>query len=380
MKGGHSQKLKVVTPVLLPMELDEIRRVVINHYPDVGEPERKTGDGSRPYSASSLFVSGSGEYFLKKRSRAWRDEDDILWRHSVIDHLVNKNFPTPPLVAGRDGVTLTEEGDYYYELFHRAEGEDVYHDYHSWMPFACSDHAVSAGKTLARLHLALEDFDASGRTRLGTVIDKPMTARFDMALRPDLEDSIGGRINNSSHLSAFFEGRRWQSELLPMLTPFSQDLRSCRKALKPWVTHGDWHGNNLFFDGGKVSSVIDFHLTDLSFRLYDLAAALDRNCIKWLDIQDGRTDAVRFDLIGLFLEGYNSVFSVGDDELKLLSMLMPIHQLDLAVSNIEYYFGFEKNEARAEWVYQIYLIEHLRFYQLSGGKEIIKFIENYKFR
>ena len=379
MKGEHSEKLKVVKPVLEPMELDEIKKIVSDHYPEAGIPERKLGDGSRPYSASSLFQSCSGQYFLKKRNKAWRSRGDIFWKHSIIEHLCSKGFPTPPLVLNGGGETLTETCDHYYELFHRAEGEDIYHDYHSWMPFIESGHATSAGEALARFHLALEDYDKSGRPRPGTIIEKPMTARFDMAFSPDLPAALACRIAESPVLSAFFDGKRGKADLLPLLLPFQQDMPACRDEIRPWITHGDWHANNLFFRGGRVSSVIDFHLTDLSFRLYDLAVALDRNCIRWLDIQDGRNDAVRFDLIGLFLDGYNSVFPIDEDELKFLSILLPVHQLDLAVSNIEYYFGFEQNRARADWVYDVYLTGHLSFYQKSAGREIIEFIENHNF-
>lgn len=379
MENDHTETLKVVTPVLNSMELEEIKKVVMSSYPEIGKPEKKIGDGSRPYSASSLFSSSSGEYFLKKRNIGWRDREDIEWKHSIIEHLGKSNFPTPSLVMNNQGSTLTQTEEFYYELFHRASGVDLYQDYHSWMTFKRSDHAVSSGETMARFHLALEDFDISGRPQVGTVVEKPMTARFDMAFHRDLSKIISERIQNNSEVSEFFKDKNWQTDLLPLLTLFQKDIPDYKEIIKPWVSHGDWHANNLFFDCDKVSAVIDFHLTDLSFRLYDLAVALDRNCIQWLEFHDGKIDVVRFDLIGLFIEGYNSVFPVSGPELKLLSLLMPIHQLDLAISNIEYYLCFEKNEARAEWAYQVYLIEHLKFYQLPGGKEVVKFIENYYF-
>ena len=74
------------------------------------------------------------------------------------------------------------------------------------------------------------------------------------------------------------------------------------------ATHGDWHGNNLFFRGDEVVSVIDFHLCDMTFRMYDLVVALDRNAVEWLAILDGQADAVRYDLIDAMLAGH----SLGD--------------------------------------------------------------------
>lgn len=296
-----------------------------------------------------------------------------------------KVFPTPRVYENSLGSTLTVSGGYYYELYERARGEDLYRDTHSWMAFDQSVHAREAGRKLAELHGALEDFDTGERPAgrwptgerpaVGTAPAEPMIARFDLLLQDDLEGALAERIGRSTILSAFFENRDWRGDVLPLYDKYRHELLRFRELMVPRVTHGDWHANNLFFEGDRIASVIDFHLTDLSFRLYDLAVALDRNGILWLDILNGRTDAVRYDVLGALLEGYGSVLPIEPEEARLLSVLMPVHQLDLAVSNIEYYYGVEKSAERAEWVYSVYLIEHNRHYQSPSGGKILDFIE-----
>jgi Ser/Thr protein kinase RdoA (MazF antagonist) len=366
-------QLSVVRPFLEPMSEQEIRRAV-KLYPAAGKFSEKISDGGRPYSATSLFRTERGDYFLKKRSAAWRSNEDILWEHRVIRHLRDFGFPTPKLHENSRGSTLTEMDGFYYELFDRAEGEDLYRGTHTWTPFDRCEHAREAGIMLGRFHRTLEDFDAAGRPPLGVPPLEPMRARFDLALNSDLAESLGSRIDKSPVLSGFFDCIDWQKEVVPLYEEFHRKFLSAGPPPAPWVTHGDWHANNLFFEEDKIVSVIDFHLTDISFRLYDLAVALDRNGILWLDILSGKKDALRYDILENLINGYRRIFPLEKGEVPQLQSLLPLHQLDLALSNIEYYSGVEKNWERAQWAYRVYLLEHARYYRTPEGERLLEFI------
>jgi Ser/Thr protein kinase RdoA (MazF antagonist) len=102
--------------------------------------------------------------------------------------------------------------------------------------------------------------------------------------------------------------------------------------------------------------------------------ALDRNAVLWLDITAGKKEAVRYDVMEALLRGYTSVWPLSRQEARLLALLMPVHQLDLALTNIDYYYGIEQSEERGEWVYNVYLLEHARYYATPQGKKIQEFI------
>jgi Ser/Thr protein kinase RdoA (MazF antagonist) len=365
--------LDVVQPIHDPMSEEELA-ALLAHYPEAGTLKGRIRDSGRPYSAGTLVETTAGRFFLKKRSCSFRPRGDVLWRHRLISHLVAQGFPTPPILANAEGRTLTERDGFCYELFAAAQGEDRYREYHSWMPFERTEHARAAGEMLARFHVATRGFSRADATPPGRSPRTPMSARFDLAVAPDLLGAVEARIAASEALSAYFAGIRWKDELSGLYLDFHRELRRYLPGTEPAVTHGDWHANNMLFDGDAVASVIDFHLADVSFRAYDLAVALDRNGIRWLDILAGQPDAVRYDVLEELLRGYGSVLPLSMVEAELLGALLPIHQLDLALSNVEYYLVHEGKPERADWAYGVYLRDHTRHFLTPAGQRILTFV------
>ena len=58
------------------------------------------------------------------------------------------------------------------------------------------------------------------------------------------------------------------------------------------------------------------------------------------------------------------------EDLTTLAALLPVHQLDLALSNVAYYAGVEGRVDRAAWAYEVYLLDHARYYHTDGGRRI----------
>lgn len=367
--------LDVVRPILEPMSDRELAAVT-DCYPAAGTFRGRLRDSGRPYSAGSLIEATGGRYFVKKRACGFRPRGDILWRHRVIEHLAAGGVPTPRLIANTEGDTLTEREGFCYELFEAAAGDDLYRGFHSWMPPTRAAHARAAGEMLARVHAALRDFPLDGVTPPGRSPATPMSARFDLARDPDLVEAVEARIAASPALADFFSGIRWKQEIAALYGDAHRELRRHLPVVAPAVTHGDWHVNNLLFEGDSVSSVIDFHLCDVSFRLYDLAVALDRNGIRWLEILDGDPEAVSYEVLGELLRGYRSVLPLSRTDAELLAILLPVHQLDLALSNVEYYLVYEQKRDRAEWAYHVYLCDHARYFNTPSGRRIVGFLRD----
>jgi Ser/Thr protein kinase RdoA (MazF antagonist) len=385
--------LEVVRPFLPPLTEAEIGRVLQAWFPGA----KCTGivhRSSRPYSAGALFTvqhpAGSrtavslqeagphtAEHpetgrqqpgpalFLKKRLLRFRSAEEAEREHAVIRRLRERRFPTPGVLTAVTGRSSVVRDGVLYELFQSAAGSDLYRDHHSWMVFSRPEHARSAGAMLARFHEAVEGLSLNpGRPH------KVMEARFDLArgsvLIADIEIEIAAR----PALARYLSNKNWRSPVLKACGPWVDRLRPLLKQAAPWVTHGDWHASNLFFSGGRVSSVIDFHLVETTFRCYDLAVAVDRNTIPWLDLLEGRGQ-VRYDLMRELLRGYTSVMELSGLQKKMLPLLLPVHQLDLALSNVDYYLSVEKNRARADWAFFVYLIEHAQRFSSTWGEGVI---------
>jgi Ser/Thr protein kinase RdoA (MazF antagonist) len=361
----------VVKPHLAPMTVDELQRL-LSLYPQVGSLQEILTVSERPYSAASLVRTDQQELFVKKRSSRWRTGADLQREHTLITHLTDKGFPTPAVLQTADGQTVVSADEWLYEVHCRAQGEDVYRGNHSWQPFASVAHARSAGATMATFHQAVSDLPIGEPRPIA-----PMLAQFELARNADLIDAITGLAAQLPALEHFLQGRPWRREIEQAYAPFYGRVHQQLNLLPRCCTHGDWHANNLFFTDNHVSAVIDFHLADFGYRVYDLAVALDRNAVLWLDILAGDTDAVRYDILSAFIAGYLEVGSLTDAERAILPDLLAIHQLDLALTNIAYYEGVEGDRARANWAYETYLLQHTRCYATPWGDQLRKRLQEY---
>lgn len=365
MPNERGKGLDIVEPVLEPMDEAELAGL-LRGYPEAGAFRCILAVSGRPYSAGALVRTDRRDVFVKKRSTQWRSRHDIEREHALIAHLRAQDFNTPAVLQNEAGQSVTSQGTWLYEVFERAEGEDRYRDSHSWMPFSKVAHAYSAGQRLAEFHAAVQGFTlppgAPGR---------PMVARFDLMRQPDLLAAVDAEIGRRPALGEYLQDKPWRQHIERGYGPFHERIQPLLAQIEPSVTHGDWHGNNLFFHGDEVASVIDFHLCDLTFRMYDLAVALDRNAVEWLAILGGRVDAVRYDLIDAMLAGYRSVASLTPVEMQLLPDLLAVHQLDLALSNIHYYSEVERDPRRADWAYEVYLLGHTCHFHSEKGRELL---------
>ncbi len=370
-KLSKSQSLAVVKPHLAPMTVDEIT-ALLRLYPEAGSLQEILAVSERPYSAASLVRTNQQDLFVKKRSTRWRTVADLQREHKLIDHLVRKGFPTPAVLRTADGETVVCTDEWLYEAHYRAEGEDTYRESHSWQPFASVAHARSAGATLARFHAAVGDCHI--RTARPVA---PMLAQFALAFNADLIEAVEKLAAQLPALQRFLQERSWRAEIEQVYAPFYSRVHQQLACLPRCCTHGDWHANNLFFADNEVSAVIDFHLSDYGCRIYDLAVAIDRNAVLWLDILAGGSNGVRYDILAALLDGYLEAGSLTKMEREILPDLLAIHQLDLALTNIAYYEGVEGDRSRAVWAYEAYLLEHTRRYAASWGDKLRKWLRQY---
>ena len=104
-------------------------------------------------------------------------------------------------------------------------------------------------------------------------------------------------------------------EALELLAPFHAELTAALAALKPLWTHNDLHASNLLWsdagDDARAVAIIDFGLADRTNAVHDLAHAIERNIVEWLDLNDdparGEEVHVHIDHLEALLDGYEPV-------------------------------------------------------------------------
>ncbi|MEV0742264.1 phosphotransferase [Streptomyces sp. NPDC050549] len=96
----------------------------------------------------------------------------------------------------------------------------------------------------------------------------------------------------------------WREDTRRILLPLHEELAPHLPGLTPLWTHNDWHASNLpWNEDGSVATALDFGMSDRTTAVHDLATAIERNTVQWL--QPGFP--VREEDALALLDGYRSV-------------------------------------------------------------------------
>ncbi|MFM0736461.1 phosphotransferase [Paraburkholderia xenovorans] len=353
------------------MTRDEVERVLAG-YPAIGPVARLSWHSPRPFSAAVLVTTVRGEVvFVKRHHVSIRDVEGLLEEHAFIAHLRARGVPVADVLANREGVTAVTQAEWTYELHGAAPGVDAYRGAMSWTPFADVSHAYSAGRALARLHAAAADYPAPARAI------RPLLSSFRVLSCADLSAALDRWVAAQPLLVSSLATRDWRADIARIIAPYHARLVPLLPALAPLWTHGDWHASNLLWTddapGAQVRTVLDFGLSDKTCAVYDLALAIERNAIEWLEPSETRH--VHLDHVDALLDGYESLAPLSDDESAALVALLPIVHTEFALSEVAYFEGILQSRETGDVAYDGYLIGHTRWFEQPQGQALLALLE-----
>lgn len=196
-------------------------------------------------------------------------EADLPFFMATMAHLAGRNFPAPRPMPTASGHLLTKVRGKPAAIVTFLDGV--------WPRQPSVAHCRVVGETLARMHVALTDFQHWRVNALGP-------DGWGALIRPRLEAA-----------------ERLQPGLAAAI---ARDLDEVRAAwpddLQRGVIHADLFPDNVLFTGERVTGVIDFYFACRDFLAYDLAVCLNAWCFedeREYDIAKGRA----------LIAGYESV-------------------------------------------------------------------------
>jgi len=162
----------------------------------------------------------------------------------------------------------------------------------------------ASGLAMAQLHLAGSDFDMR-------------------------RENPSGSDWLAEHIDTVLEKtrQRYGVEASELLTSELNFQRSCAwDSLPCGVIHGDLFVDNILFEGDDVSGIIDFYYAhDAPFAM-DIAISLNAQAVLLTAADDNRIKA--------FMDGYQSVRPLQEDELEALPLLLRLAALRFWVSRL----------------------------------------------
>lgn len=365
--GMGSARTETDWPDIKEAELEK----VLHHFPRAGKLQAILWRSPRPFSAAARIRTDHSLLFVKRHGHALRTPRNLEEEHALIRHLKQQNIPVASLLETASGKTTLRHDGWTYEVHDIAIGLDLYQDRTSWTPFFNTGHAYAAGAMLARVHKALKHYNAPARSTHLLVSDDRLIRQQDplQALSVDLDLRPG--------LASFLRERNWKHDIQThLLAPYHANAHDILRVAPRLWTHGDWHASNLLWSApgsnGTVSSVLDFGLASKSSALFDLATAIERNLISWLDMENGVAPTANLDQLEALLAGYSSITLLSTADIKALSGILPIVHVDFALSEIDYFFTLLNDRQNATLAYDSYLLGHADWFAKPQGHRLTR--------
>ncbi|MGF1477579.1 MAG: homoserine kinase [Geminicoccaceae bacterium] len=211
------------------------------------------------------------------------DPDDLPFFLGLMRHLADRGIRCPVPLEAKNGQALQEVLGKPAALVTFLEGYAVRR---ITVPM-CHD----LGRALAAMHVAGQDYRLSRPNALGHSGWRPLfsacAARAD-EVAPGLADEVSGELETLA--------RDWPTDL------------------PRGVIHADLFPDNVFFDGERVSGLIDFYFACSEILVYDLAICLNAWCFE----RDGSYNATKARAL---TRGYGEVRPLDRREIESLPLL-----------------------------------------------------------
>jgi Ser/Thr protein kinase RdoA (MazF antagonist) len=366
----HGMGKELVEPDWAPLTSDEVS-VVLDRYAGCAT-SGTTGAGTvvawsspRPMSAAGLIRHGDGTVFVKRHHARVRSAGQLAAEHAFAAHLRARGLPVPAVRRTAGGATTVAGGDFVYEVQEVAAGIDLYRDAMSWTPYLSTGHARAAGAALARLHQAAAGFTRAARP------PAVLTGSCCVITAADPLAAVGAIARRRPGLARYLAGRDWRRDLARDHLPRIRRAAPLLAGLEPLWGHGDWHPSNLTWDSASpdadVVAVFDLGLANRTFAVHDLAVALERSVIAWLDLAESGEAGVDLEGADALLGGYAEVRRLTPAEAGALPEVLPVIHLEYALSEIEYFADVVASPALADLAYDTYLVGHTRWFAGPDG-------------
>jgi Ser/Thr protein kinase RdoA (MazF antagonist) len=340
----HGLAGDLTAPDWPPLTAGELARVL-------AAPVRVTWTSPRPLSAAALVELDGRPVFVKRHARAVRTPEHLADEHRFASHLRAHGVPVPEVLG------LRAVGNWVYEVHAPGGGCDAYRDVPSWQPFLRPAHARATGGALARLASAGASYRAPARP------PQPLVTSWQAVRHDDLRAGLAAFVAARPLLGHALRGRPWEHDVAAVLQPLHDRLRPHLSGLPEGWTHGDGHASNFLWDGDEVSDVLDLGLADRTTALLDLATAVERSCVSWLDADP----VADLGLADGLLEGWRQERA---DDLAALPALLPLAHLEFALSELAYYDGVVGSRSSADLAYA-YAVDHARWWSSPAGERLL---------
>ncbi len=270
--------------VFTPLNEAQIRTILAGY--DVGDYESHEGILEGIQNSNFNVRTTKGARLVLTIFEQRTSADDLPFFFAYTDHLVGMGIPCPGPILNKDNQpSIIFEGKHV-ALFPYLDGESL--------PVSAltPEHCEDVGKFVARMHLAVSDFQKE-RVNPLSLSGWKILADKTRDKADDVQAGLASLIDDElTHLT-----QHWP------------------RLLTRGAIHADIFPDNVFFRDGCVSAVIDFYYAVTDMLAYDLAIVVNAWCFD----QDYQ---FRADCYRALMNGYESIRPLSSAEKDAMPVLL----------------------------------------------------------
>jgi Ser/Thr protein kinase RdoA (MazF antagonist) len=264
-----------------------------------------------------LFSDGGKEFALRIKKKSF-PEENLLFEKEFLGALGASDLPvaTPEIIADISGKPFFEDGENIYSLMSRVPGRQRFEKWYESHLFSAED--VRQGfHLLGSLHNACRKIRIEDRKKSLSVFD--LLDQFEKRFNePNISE--GALHKNIPEENKFLSQK---------ITQIRKDLEgSAYKDLPIFPVHYDINYTNVFWEDGKIVSLIDFDWAQFSTSEFDFAQMCKLTCGSF--VIAGSSNLFDENRLKIAIEAYNEKSVIKLQDNNLLRALLDVSSLFLA--------------------------------------------------
>lgn len=227
---------------------------------------------------------------------------------NISNALADAGLPAPEIVKTVKGADYLQDGEIYLIMMKRIKGNQLKCD----DIFADTSLAYAIGENIAKLHKALKGFDEENYIEV------------------NIYDNAMGALPKLENLSTDF--------IIEYKSGFSKIFDKLPKQ----IIHRDINPSNMIFDGGEFKGFIDFDLSEINIRIFDICYCATATLSEGFN--DNVSKAKWLEILNNLVSGYNSIEPLTEYEQQAI----PYTIYSIQIICIAYFSQYDKYESLAK--------------------------------
>lgn len=262
-------------------------------------------------SIAYKIIGKSGDFLLKSIR-----EDRINWVKdgaNLVNHLKEHGFTkTPQNLKDINGEYVVKHEDTFWTLQEFVKGRQLKNNEIS------TDECKSLGKTIAELHKAYLDDNS---------ILKESSVKREISYREMFEKEQHEKMIETLDI---LKGMELPEKDIDLLTTYWKEYLKTRdkilvklentdeNSFKKGIIHRDLNKGNILYENGSVSAIVDWEDVSFGNIIQDVAYTTSQNLFDLANLEKSKEN------IDAFLEGYESVIELSDEEKEFIPVLVDL--------------------------------------------------------